>query len=149
MLTVYHISDGKKFRGHGKDHDAEKKAEAYCRENGTRIIKVERSEKPFRGRVKDGIPDEPHFNNALGIVIRNKQHYFQVLKERGLVEIGNENFTPMDSRGYKSAGYFDEETLRDISCRYGIPISCNGGDRLVRLDKENKLHEGIEDQLED
>ena len=51
MLTIYHLSDGTKFRGHGSFHDAEKRAEEYCRENNTKIVKVEKSEKPFRGRI--------------------------------------------------------------------------------------------------
>lgn len=139
MNEIYHFSDGKTLRGHGDHHRAEEAAYKYCRDNDVKIVKVERTERPLR--IRDGIPDEPHYNRGLGMVIKNKRHYQEVLRQKGLVELGNEVMDLNDEKC--AAGYIDEDTIREMN-QMGLSMDDNQAEHLIDLDQKDELHKGLE-----
>ncbi len=57
----------------------------------------------------------------------SKRQHKEILKQRGLVETGNEKFTPQE---IEKSSYFDESTIRDLK-KEGVEMSDKEADALI------------------
>lgn len=90
-------------------------AERYCKDYKCSILEAYKDKRP---RIKDGFQEG--WNPALGMYIKSKDHFKRVLKERGLVEIGNEQVSSHeeDVRRIEKENWdslFTDKTLREIA----------------------------------
>ena len=70
------------------------------------------------------------YNPALGCEVSGKQEYRQILKERGLVEMGND-YGPNIEKEHKYN--FSESDIKE-ACQMGADISDREGDALIKGD---------------
>lgn len=100
---------------------------------------IRKSETKLHGhRKRDTF--QPGYNNALGMHIKSKAQMREEYKKRGLVEIGNETYTP--HKETLPAGYITEESIKDFN-QMGLTMDDNQANHLIDLDKADKLHEGV------
>lgn len=102
-------------------------AASYERESGARIVRddFKREQESFFRMTKDGF--QIGFNPALGMHIRGRKHYNQVLKERGLIEMGKERVRPNEKIERK----FIDESIVKAAVDMGASLSGVEADALA------------------
>lgn len=85
-----------------------------------------------KARIKDGFKEG--YNPALGTYVKSKKHYERLLKQKGLVEIGNEK--PKPDNGRKQREGLSVEDVKEIKTKYNADISDREADKYL-LKKDN------------
>lgn len=89
--------------------DCIESASSYARKNGYKsILSISKSD----GVKKNYTSFEPGYNIALGKYIKTRDEYKKELKDRGLIEIGNENLPRCQQP--KSAPYLTDDVAKEI-----------------------------------
>lgn len=110
----------------------------YSNENDVSIDQdgFDKDQKSFIRSTKDGFQSGWH--PSLGMHIRGKKHFNQVLKEKGLIEMGKEKVTPQER---KKKNYIDETGIKE-AVDLGAEISGQEADALISGEyKEHKIIE--------
>ena len=72
-------------------YESIEEAAAYAKQNNYKgFYSVKRSD----GFVIDGTGFKPHYNHGLGKWVETRREYYQELKDRNLIELGNEKLDP-------------------------------------------------------
>lgn len=126
--VTYEFSDGsiKSFPlGSDEAHDYARLHDLQIRVDGARKY---REANRTKRRRKDGF--QPGWQPQLGREVNSRREYDQILKEEGLIEVGNE--TPEFQTHTKTEPtYFSDENLRDFY-QSGAEISGNEGEWLQK-----------------
>ena len=104
-------------------------ADEYAKKNKTKIIRddCEREKNSFFRMVKDGF--KSGWNPALGLYVRGKKHFGEILREKGLTEIGKEK---VSQKFTGSLNPINDEVLKEAIGEFGADISGQEAEALKK-----------------
>jgi hypothetical protein len=119
----------------------EDEAFEFSKTNNTKIIRNDCESvrnSPIK-RIKDGF--KSGYDQVLGTYVKGKRHYNQILKDRGLVEVGNEKISQTTKR---KTNFIDESTIRRAINQERAEISDREADAMIKGEYKAPIIEKVE-----